>query len=370
MDKTNFFLRLFPTPTFLAMPAVGLDISHQSLRVVELRATSKGVIISRTAERRIPPESAYSDGPIRDAELQKALTALKKDCNLDFVRVSLSEDKAYIFKLSVPNLPEAQLRQSIELQLEENAPITPTEVVFDFVKFPNESPDHVDVMVAVFPRKIIDEYTALLKSVGITPVAFHLSAEAVARAVIKTGDRGSYLICNLGDRSTGLSVVSDGVVQFTSTLSFGGDALTSAIEKHFAVDHEEALKIRRGDHHLKNKEAMELFYSLANAASALKDEMNRIVSYWHTHKDKEGKVGKQIEKIILCGSGSNLHRFDEYVSTGMSMRVDVANVWQNAFSFDDVIPQMLLADSLSFAGAIGLALASLPTQSSANKSHA
>lgn len=175
---------------------------------------------------------------------------------------------------------------------------------------------------------------------------------------------GTYLITNIGTKTTGIYVVSEGVVQFTATLSFGGESLTKAIEKHLSVSHEEALKIKRGEVMMKNREAVDLFYSLANTASALRDEMNRIVSYWQTHRDKTGAVGKSIQKIYLCGAGAHLCGFDEYISTTMKLETEVGNVWQNAFVFEDSIPHITRPDSLSYASAIGSALASFKSSQS------
>ncbi|NDF13372.1 MAG: hypothetical protein EB060_11240 [Proteobacteria bacterium] len=157
--------------------------------------------------------------------------SVKKELGLSFVQVTLPEDKAYIFRTSIPKVSEAQVRQAIEFQLEENVPLSPAEAVFDFIVLPQN-------------------------------------------------------------------------------------------------------------------------------AAATPDEMNRIVTYWQTHKDKNGAVGKPIQKIYLCGSGAHLCGFDEYISTTMKIETEVGNVWQNAFTFEDSIPQITRPDSLSYASAIGSALAS------------
>ena len=54
-EKTKgFFTELFPVPKFLAMPAVGIDISDDSIRFVELYDTKKGKILSKFANIRSP----------------------------------------------------------------------------------------------------------------------------------------------------------------------------------------------------------------------------------------------------------------------------------------------------------------------------
>ncbi len=371
------------------MPAAGIDLSYHSLRVITFTHSRNGLSLEKAVTRSIPSGAIYGENLQSNQELKDALLAAKEDLGLSFVRVTLPEDKAYIFRTTLPHMSEEQAREAIEFQLEENVPLKPSEAAFDFIILPpqvatgtatgaptgnaaGKTVDTIDVVVAVFPKKFIEAYAELFRSVGLTPMAFYLNADAIARSVVPHGDQGTYLITNIGTKTTGIYVVSDGAVQFTATLSFGGESLTKAIEKHLSVSHEEALKIKRGEVMMKNREAVELFYSLANTASALRDEMNRIVSYWQGHKGKNGETGKPIQKIYLCGAGAHLCGFDEYISTTMKLETEVANVWQNAFTFSEVIPHITAPDSLSYASAIGSALASFQpahSNSSASKSN-
>lgn len=347
------------------MPAAGVDLSYHSMRVVTFRRSHKGLSLDKAVTRSIPSGAIYGEDVQSNTELRDALVAIKKELNLSFVHVTLPEDKAYIFRTSLPHIPLTQVRQAIEFQLEEHVPLLPAEAIFDFVILPTSSkPETIDVAVAVFPKKFVEGYVELFKSAGLVPTAFYMNADAIARAVIREGDMGTYLITNIGTKTTGIYVVSEGAVQFTATLSFGGESLTKAIEKHLSLSHEEALKVKRGEVMMKNREAVELFYSLANTASALRDEMNRIVSYWQSHPDKSGLAGKPIQKIYLCGSGAHLCGFDEYISTTMKIETEVGNVWRNAFAFEAFIPQITRPDSLSYASAIGSALTSFASRQS------
>ena len=101
---------------------------------------------------------------------------------------------------------------------------------------------------------------------------------------------------------------------------------------------------------------MDLFFSLMNAVSALKDELNKLSVYWSTHKDQAGEQERKITKIVLCGRDAGLSGFADYLSLSLQSRVEVANVWQNAFSLDEYIPPLPFDESLDYAAAVGLAL--------------
>ena len=61
-------------------------------------------------------------------------------------------------------------------------------------------------------------------------------------------------------------------------------------------------------------------------------------------------------KIILCGGSANLAGLPEYLSSNMNIVVEVANVWANTFSLNDIVPDISQPQSLSYATTVGLAL--------------
>jgi type IV pilus assembly protein PilM len=349
----------FPPPQYLRMPSVGFHISNQTVRFIELARKSGRIEALRYGERKIPEGLIYSENAAKDETLKAALSNIKREEHLTFINVSLPEDKAYLFKITVPRVDPRELRGVVELQLEENVPFKAEEVVFDYtILKQNEPSDFYDLSVSAFPKDFIQNFTELFESVGLVPVTFEISAEAAASALVRKGDLGTYMIVNFGERNTGIYIVSRGSVLFTSSLNFGGDALTSGIEKHFGITREKALEIKKGKNVSYDKSSMQLFYSLMNPISALRDEVNRVSNYWRTHKDRSGRVGDPITKILLCGSDCNLLHLDEYLSLSMSMSVEIGNVWTNVVSLDEYIPPLTFAESLDYAAAIGLALRS------------
>jgi len=63
-----------------------------------------------------------------------------------------------------------------------------------------------------------------------------------------------------------------------------------------------------------------------------------------------------VERVILCGGNANIQGLPEYLEHVLNISVDRANIWQNIFSFDEVIPEMPYEMSLSYATAVGLAM--------------
>ncbi len=357
--KQRFFSQFFPTPRFLEMPVVGLDISDSALSAVELVRHHRGLTLGRYARRLLPPGS-ISEGYVnnRDAVIEE-LRKLKNALNLDFVNVSLPEEKAYLFRTQIPNVPRKEMRGALEFKIEESAPVSAHEAVFDYAVLTppeHEAPVHLDVAMTVFPSKVVETYLELLNSADLIPLSFEIEAQAIARSVITRGDGDTYMIVNFGAQKTGLFIVSHEVVQFTSTVAIGGVHITEAISKHLSISLQEAEKIKNEHTVFRHKKHEDLFMALMNAVSALKDEIQKLSLYWDSHKEQGEEPTKKITKIILSGRDAGLTCFAEYLGMSLQSSVAVGNVWSNVFSLEDGIPPILFDESLDYAGAIGLAL--------------
>ena len=164
------------------------------------------------------------------------------------------------------------------------------------------------------------------------------------------------MIVDFGKMRTGLAIVSNCVLTFTSTLEVEEEGLSKAIKKHLSVSEAEVDRIKNEEGLIGSKNNKELFATLLSVAETLKDNINKHYRYWQTRVDEKGNKVEPIEKIILCGGNSNLKGLPEYLSGALKISVERSNVWTNAFSFDDFIPEMSRFQSLSYATAVGLAL--------------
>lgn len=357
--KDRLFYEFFSPPAFLDMPAIGLSISDTAISVIELVRKKDAYAVGRFG-RSILPSGAISGGYVNDKDsVVVELRRMKETMKLDFIHASLSEEKAYLFDTRIPYVQKKEIRGTLEFKLEENVPIPASEAIFDYTVIPrhiSSHNNHIDVNVTVLPRKVVDTYIELITEAGLIPLSFEIEAQAVARAVVPRGDTGTYLVVNFGENKTGLFIVSNEVVHFTSTVGIGGANITAAIAKYLSVSIKEAEVVKREHAALKDRKNMDLFFSLMNAISALKDEVNKLSMYWHTHKDGAGEMGQKIQKIVLSGRDAGLSGFDDYLSLSLGLPVTVGNVWVNTFSFHEYVPPLTLGESLDYAAAIGLAM--------------
>jgi type IV pilus assembly protein PilM len=351
----NLHNRHFPIPEFLSGSSFGLDISDESLKFVKLNEGKNGIEIEKYGERKIPSGIIESGKIKRPKLLEEILESLKKEEGIKSIRASLPEEQIYIFRLKLEKANLQSIREGIELSLEDYVPISAEETVFDF-DILQEDKVNIDVQVVAIPKAIIEDYHSVFEHVGISVASLEPEAQAASRAIIKRGDINTYLVVDFGDRRTGISIVSNGIVLFTSTVDVGGIMLTGLIQKSFNISFEEAEKMKQEIGLQRNSVNKEMFSVLLNGVSILRDEIEKHFIYWHTHQDEEGKNNAPIEKILLCGGDSNLIGLNDYLSVSMKRKVEVANVWINILDLEKIIPTIDLKKSLSFTTALGLAL--------------
>jgi len=337
------------------MSAVGLDISDVSMRFVELVEKRKGFILGRFGERSIPRGVIESGEVQKIADLRAIFSDIKKEHNLEFVSVSLPEEKAYLFELHLPAMKYRELRGAIELALEEHVPIKANEALFDYDIIKEEGPT-INVSVSVIPRALVDGYLEAFLGSGITPTSFEVEVHSLVRSVVPKGDNNTFMVVDFGRTRTGIAIISEGAVRFASTVPIGGGVLTDAIAKNLKISYEEAEKIKHEKGISGGSTNEDLSLAIMSILSILRDEMSKHQTYWQDHTDDYGKKRPIIQKIFLCGGDSNLGGFSSYISSGFAVPVETANAMVNVNTLDEYIPEISFNDSLRYATALGLAL--------------
>lgn len=353
-------LSMFPVPEYLSMPAAGLDVSDHSMKFVEFEGPPGRKRVSRFGTKSIPDGVIVGGTIARREALVDALAELREEHGLRFVRASLPEEPAYIFTTQVPDVRHEEVRSLLQFKLEENVPISPAEAVIDFDVLPRGmGGGELPVTVSVFPEKLAQDYTDLLKNAQLMPLSLEIEAQAIARAVVPNDFEETCIVVDIGRTRSGVSIVSNGLVRFTTTIDVGGDVLGGTIQKELPnLSPEEVVRLKNQEGlHYKGNEAVATVFR--NFARALRNEIERYYIYWHTHlKEKESKFLQHpsISRVFLTGGNANVAGLEDFLSHELFLSVERANVWVNVSPFDDHVPPVSFEESLGYASAIGLAL--------------
>lgn len=370
MSYLSLLNKYFPTAHYLEMSHAGVDISSSSVHVAELIRTSRGLKLKYCDEEVLDSPILPNEPLLSNKNLTEVLKKVQKKYKLKFVEVSIPEEKAYLFTIEIVNGSKEEIRNRIEMHLEENVPISLEDAVFDYHRIKkNESTGMQFLAVSVVPLSVINEYTELFESCGMFPVSFLIENQALSRSIVKKGDRENYIIVNVGHKSTVLSVVNDESVQFTSTINLGSEDFTDAIMKKMSLDRENAITVKYEKGFSRDKENEPVSDALIGTAGILVDEIKKVFMYWNginnfksygdnLSNSQKGPVDSSVgvKKILIAGKEAGIAGFRDFLAIALKTPVEVANVWTNIMSFEDDIPEISMKESLGYGIAFGLAL--------------
>lgn len=349
-----------PPPNYLRLPSAGVDISDTSLKYVQFlpdRRLGQNLEIKYWGDIDIP-DGVLNRGEVTDkTKLADALREVRHRTGVQYVRVSLPEERAYLFETEIDrNTPHKEIRNQLEFRLEENVPLSPRDAYFDYHIFDNiRDQSKVTVSVTVYAKETINAYYEACMSAKVTPLAFEVEAQAIARASLPHGDIGTHLIIDFGKTRTGVGIVHRGILMYTSTIDIGGKELSSALRRQLGdLPEHQLTEIKNTQGLVKAASDSAVYEALVTTMSAIKDEIAIRIQYWNTRDMAD--QDRFIESIILCGGSANLKGLTGYFNETLDIPTKRAQVWQNAFSIEDHVPPIGLRYSYGYATAIGLAL--------------
>lgn len=358
MSVLSTIQHVFPPPKYITLPNVGVDISDTSLKYVQFnrrRSRDTNLELMHWGDIDIP-SGVLERGNVHDLpKLIEVLKKVKKQCHAEYVRVSLPEERAYLFETTLErSIPFKEVRGLLEFKLEENVPLSPREVYFDY-DIVNLDDTYMHVTVAVYAKEIINNYYEACRGADLIPLSFEIEAQAIARAAVRAGLPGTYMIVDFGKTRMGVGIVHKGVLMYTSTIDVGGLVMSEALRKKLGDLPESELTTLKNTQGIINSEANSTVYkALKPTLNIMKEELQTRIHYWNT-RDSDPDL-RNIEKVILCGGSSNLAGLPEYLKDALSLPTDHAKVWQNAFSIETFIPPITRRYSYGYATAIGLGL--------------
>jgi type IV pilus assembly protein PilM len=347
---------LFPPPAYLALPAVGVDVSDTSLKYIRFDKHRDGVSLGAWGDLKIP-DGVIAQGTVKDpVALGKVIAEAKKASGASFVRVSLPEERAYLFETTVArSLSPQEIYSALEFRLEENVPLSPRDAEFDYTSVGTQGAEE-HVVVTVYAKETVLAYHEACRIAEVTPLSFEVEAQALARAVVREGDMGTYLIVDFGKTRTGVGIFEKGVLMLTSTIDLGGKDLDVALARAYPkADQAELIRFKNEHGLLASGDEPMVREALATPIMNLKNELIARIGYWNS---KVEDPTRSVEKVILCGGIANLAGLPEYFTEALGLPVEQANVWQNAFRTDVTIPPITRRYSYGYATAVGLALGS------------
>jgi type IV pilus assembly protein PilM len=343
---------------FKSKEVVGVDIGTHSIKVVELRLAGKAIHLQSFGIAPVPTQ-AIVDGAILDkGAIVESLQGLLREHKIKRKQAAmgLSGHSVIVKKISLPEMSEAELEESIHWEAEQYIPFDIDDVNLDFQIIEGGSSEEgkMDVLLVAAKKDKIDDYTDLVIQAGLQPAVVDLDAFALQNAYeinYEVVPGRNVALVNIGAGFTNISVLRNGMTAFTRDISIGGNHYTDAIQKEFAISSEQAERVKTGEEqHGGDPDAVRRVMDTVSESIAV--EIQRSFDFFRaTSADQE------LHQILLSGGSARVKGLDSFLGQRLKLEVQVndpfLNVKINAKKFD---AEYLKEHAPAAAVAVGLAL--------------
>jgi type IV pilus assembly protein PilM len=327
---TSFSFSGFINLMFGARGIIGLDIGSSYLKAVQLKETHSGYELELFDMLPISPELIVEGSIIDAIRLTESLRELMRQAKIkakDAV-ISVSGHSSVIIKrISLPEMSEEELGESIKFEAEQYVPFDIEDVNLDFqILGPKEEPGQMDVILVAVKKDVINDYVTVVKEAGLNAVVVDVDAFALENMYsinyeVEAGK--NVALVNIGASTMNINILKGGVSVFTRDSSMGSNIHTDALQKEFNVTYEEAERLKRGGsmEKVKPEEASALVVS---ASAEICNEVSRSLDYF-----RSSTLQAEVQEVILSGGCALIRDFPQLLSEKIGIEVRVAEPFKN-----------------------------------------
>lgn len=364
MSTTPFFKKFsFPKLNFKfgggATDVVGIDIGASSAKVVELKEEGGRAVLKTYGElktagylRALDRERAMGGGFLRflDTDIGAMVRDVAREAGVETNQAvfSIPSVSSFVTLIDMPRLNERELADAIPFEAKKYIPVPTAEVSLGWEIVDGGDPAVIKVLLVAVPHEVIEKYKRIAGYAKLELLALEIENFSLIRALVPF-ERRTSIILNIGDRSTNLSIVREGIVRLTHTIDYGAAEITRVLAQGLGISEERAERFKKTVGLSDRPEEQEVSGMIASIADALFHEVIRIMNAYH----RSGT--DRVDLMILAGGGANLRGLMDYAVKLFGFEVVVGNPFAKIV-YPAFMQPMLKELGPSFAVAVGLAL--------------
>ena len=349
---------------------IGLDIGSTAVRAAEVTVGDAPAVV-RASQAVLPP-GAVENGEVKQPDVvAAALREIWSGFKAKNVYLGVGNQRVVVREITLPWLPDKELRDSLAFQVQEFIPMASDEAVLDF-----DPLGEIDqggrrmqrILLVAAHRSMIGSLVESVTAAKLDPVGIDLTPFAVVRAV-GTGDEGLDLetqgdeaVVDVGAHVTSICVHDRGVTKFVRILPSGGRDVTLAISRGLSVPDDVAEALKKGDpvelppdeegrpQQLPDRDEVRKL-ALTRAGSFV-DEVRSSLEFYAAQVP-----GARIARVVVTGGGSRLEGFVELLQERIPVPVDRGRLFERVRSNLNLDAEKAEEAEAVLGVAVGLALA-------------
>lgn len=304
---------MFESILGIKKPIFGLDIGYQTMKLVQIKGKGKNARLLGAIEVPIMTGVLSKDG-VREKQklvqiIRQAMTIAKPHAiSAQIVSSALPESLVFTKSINLPKMSLKEINKNIPYRATEFFPIPPEETFMDWQVVGQQKDGKIEVLVVAAPKVLVNALAEVITSVGLELMGLETKPASITRALIGPQDKSTYLILDIGAKTTGLTCYDQQTIKMTSTVAIGGDNLQA---------------------------------DFAGGVKALSQEIIHLTKYY------QNRIGQAqvFHQIVLAGGGANINKIAEVIENLVKIKTEIGQPQINLQGYDP-----------RFATAIGLAM--------------
>lgn len=343
----------------MAKNCIGLDIGSSSVKAIELKETSKGMVLQSFGIEPLPSQTIVEGAVMDQNALVDAIRRLRARVGLrgKQVATAVAGNSVIIKKIQVPPMTREELAEQIPWEAEHHLPFPKDEVEIDHeVLLEQNAAGQMELMLVAAKKEIIADYTNVIRAAKLEAAVVDVSPFAIQNAFeVAYGwnqNEGIALI-KVGASLSSVNIVIGGQSVFTRDVPSGGNAITEEIQQQLRVSWEEAEGFKVAATGTDEIEVPpEVSSIVSQAADALAGKIQRSIDFYLASGTQSS-----LAQIYLCGGTAKVPALVQMLYEKSRIPVEVMDPFRrlniDEKKFD---VEFLRSHAAEAAVALGLAL--------------
>ena len=340
-----------------AKSLVGLDIGSSAVKAVELKPAGKAFKVAAFGSEPVPPDSIVDGAIIDGGAVADAIRRLFTNGTIKTkdVAASLSGNAVIVKKITLPQMSESELAESIYWEAEQYIPFDIQDVNLDYqiLDKGDGGKGTMDVLLVAAKKEKIADYTGVIAQAGRSAVLVDVDAFALQNAYeVNYGIEPGAVVAllNAGASATNINILSGDQSVFTRDISIGGNAYTEALQKELNLPFDLADQLKRGMpvDGVTYDDAKPVLRAVTENVML---EIQKTFDFFKTTASSD-----RIDRIMLSGGASRAEGFTEILSERFDTPVEGLDPFKRV-SFDSKKFQVQSTAEIAPTAAVAVGLA-------------
>ncbi len=338
---------------------IGLDIGTDSLKIAQMKKSSKGYGLVKAGLKHFPQGAIAEDKIIDRQSIIQAIKELVQEQKITAkdVATSISGRSVIVKRIKLPQMTEEELGESITYEAEQYIPFAINDVNLDFQIMNNarqKEEGQMDVLLVAVKKERIQDIVSIITEAGLIPSVVDIDVFALENQyeLNYLKDMNNYVVLlDIGADTMNMNILWEGQTIFTRDASLGGNNYSKILQNKLGLDFTQTEKIKSGET-VEGVTEEQIIPLRESFYEEIFSEIQRSFDYFRATADDT-----PLSKILLSGGTSKINAIDQVLAQHFEMEVEKSDPFKKI----DINPNQFNTDWLAqvspmMAIVVGLAL--------------